>query len=144
MKITELLGLTVEELREKYGFNGFIAPEDPIEGDNIYFKVPERGLAFVLDVNGKVSCIQAFGRGKSSGYNEFPGEVVEGISVHSSRDAVRSVLGLPRDTENGGKGKGLFGLDLNPWDAFYLGRYRVHFEYSPDGGRILLVSVENV
>lgn len=144
MKITEFLGLTVDELRGKYGFSGYITSEDPIDGDNIYFKVPEQGVAFVLNSNEKVSCVQAFGCGKSNDYEEFQGEVLPGINVHSSRDAVRAVLGMPQDSKNGGKGIGLFGLDLNPWDAFYLGRHRVHFEYSPDGERILLVSVENL
>lgn len=140
----QLLGRHIAEFAGLLG-SPVVIPFRPPEGDawhglSRYVELPERGIAIVIDWNDIAECIQFFSDKKEARYRQYQGELLCGLSFHSSRDAVRAVLGEPAQFNNGGKIMPVLGRIL-PWDWFEHDGGKVHFQYSETCDEIVMVSL---
>jgi hypothetical protein len=140
MNTTDLLGMAAAQVIEIYGEKSLISQDELSEEDVRHIEMPSLGLAIVLE-NKQAECVQLFGEGADPEYSKFAGEIFGELRFTDSRTTVRSFFGSPAEYDNGGAGRGFLGDFLKPWDAFFIGQYRYHFEYSQDAERINLVSI---
>jgi hypothetical protein len=93
----------------------------------------------MIDDSNVCTCVQFFGAGKDPAYHPYAGELPCGVRFGNSRDNVRTTMGPPVRSSDGGAT--VSGIEHRPWDLFARDGLRVHLEYTEDCNCILMVSV---
>ena len=141
--VTDLLGKTATKAASLLGQPCTVEPPVVDPGEGRYIELPLSGMSLVVDEADRISHVQLHGPGRSEGYEAYRGTFWPGLDFQSGRNAVRAALGTPATSDDGGPGLGLFGGYLMPWDAFYTGEYRYHFEYSQECSGTIFVTISD-
>jgi hypothetical protein len=137
-----LVGRHISEFAHVLGFP-VIVPDRPPESDpeyglDRYIEFPDRGFAILVDWNDKCSCVQFFSGEKEPPYAQYEGELPKGLGFTSTRPEVRNAMGQAVDGRDSGD---VYPLKFHPWDWFIQHGMKVHFAYSDECDRVLMVSV---
>jgi hypothetical protein len=137
--LVDTLGVPLEDvLRSPHVLALQTRPQIMLVGDRFHMDLPEHGIAFVASLDGKVSSVQLHAAGHE-GYEQFDGDLPEGVRFSDSREMIRARLGQP-NTIGGGQHLGVLGIAA-PWDRFDRADHAIHIQYSKDGLSITLVSL---
>jgi hypothetical protein len=134
-----VLGMRLDDLAE----SGLLRssnepPKTELIEDRFHMEVPASGIAFIADLDGRVTTIQFHAEGHQ-GYKGFVGELPEGISFADDRQTIHSRLGRPSAS---GGGTVIHFLGKVPmWDRFDTPSHSLHVQYVAGEGAVNLVSL---
>ena len=103
-----------------------------------YYIYKKKGMNLVFDENLMLSSIQLYPQGVD-GYDEYTGDLPQGIRFHSSRAEVRSKFGNPT-ASGGGNVLPILGM-TRQWDRFDYDTHTLHFEYQVGEETISLITL---
>lgn len=138
--IQSLLGRDLSEISSFPLFQDVEIPELEMIGDEGYVEFQSLGFAMVVSEERVISAIHLYSEGHE-GYLQFAGTVPAGASFSMSRGEVRSLLGKPVESGDGGA---VMLPGLRPaWDAFHVDGQRLHFEYSENKESVRLITIQD-
>jgi hypothetical protein len=139
---SQLVGRHISETAPLLG-TPITIPDRPPEGDpdfglSRYVEFPDRGFVLLIDWNDVVECVQFFGGEPGQDNQQYKAPLARGLQFSSSRTEVRSAMGTPVASRDGGYN--VSPLKAYPWDWFACDGLKVHFEYDETCGRVRMVS----
>lgn len=116
-RAVELVGVPLETLA---------AAITLIEGQS-YVELRAKGISYVSEDNATVTAVQLHSFGHER-YSRYTGVLPGSLEFSMGRSQARVLLGTPQQS---GEAIAIPILGVKPpWDAFVIGRFRVHIEYT--------------